>query len=219
MALNINSSFFKFWDRFIDLFFLNIVMLVCCIPVFTIGPAVTAAYAVMLKMVDDEEGYIFKAFFKYFKSNFKKGTVMGILFLVAVYALYIEWQVVTKMEDLNFIFIVIAILSTAIITAAFLYVFPLTARYENTIVKTIKNSFEISVFFLGKTLFIIIIVALEIAIFMWNKWLVLIGILVGPMIVIYTIAGMSKKIFLKIEQDHPCPPDQADTSEEDSDEE
>lgn len=206
MAFNINSSFFKFWNKFIDLFFLNIVMLVCCIPVVTIGPAVTAAYAVLLKMVDDQEGYIFKDYFRYFKSNFKKGTVLGLIFIAAVYALYIEWQVVTKMNDVNFIFIVIAIISSAIVVAALLYVFPLTARYENTVINTIKNSFHISVYFFGKTMFILVIVALEIALFMWNKWLVLVGILVGPMIVIYTIAGMGKKIFLKIEQDNPCPP-------------
>jgi len=206
MALNINSSFFKFWDKLIDLLFLNLIMLVCCIPVFTIGPAVTAAYSVLLKMVDDEEGYIYKDFFKYFKSNFKKGFVLGIIFMAAVYALYIEWQVVTKMDDVNFIFIGIAIISTAIVIAALLYVFPLTARYENSIINTIKNSFHISVYFFGKTIFILIIVALEAALFMWNKWLLLAGILVGPMIVIYTISGMSKKIFLKIEQDNPCPP-------------
>lgn len=205
MAININSSFFKFWDKFIDLFFLNIIMLVCCIPIGTIGPAVTAAYAVLLKMVDDQEGYIYKDFFKYFKSNFKKGFVLGLIALAAVYALYIEWQVVTKMEDVNFIFIVIAIISTAIVIAALLYVFPLTARYENTIINTIKNSFHISVFFFGRTCFILFIIALEIVLFMWNKWLMLAGILVGPMIVIYTIAAMGKRIFLKIEQDNPCP--------------
>jgi len=213
MALNINSSFFKFWNKLIDLLFLNLLMLLCCIPVITIGPAVTAAYAVLLKMVDDEEGYIYKDFFKYFKSNFKKGFILGIIFIAAVYALYIEWQVVTKMDDVNFIFIGIAIISTAIVIAALLYVFPLTARYENTIFNTIKNSFHISVYFFGKTFFILVIVALEIALFMWNKWLMLAGILVGPMIVIYTIAGMGKKIFLKIELDNPCPPAEDNDSE------
>ncbi|MCQ2574317.1 MAG: YesL family protein [Treponema sp.] len=205
MALNINSSFFKFWDKFIDLFFLNLIMLVCCLPVITIGPAVTAAYAVLLKMVDDEEGYIYKSYFKYFKSNFKKGMILGIIFTLAAYALYIEWQVVTKMDDVNFIFIVIAILSTAIVIAGGLYVFPLTARYENTVKNTIKNSYQISIYFFGRTCFILFIIALEIVLFMWNKWLLLAGILVGPMIIIYTIAGMGKKIFLKIEQDNPCP--------------
>ena len=103
MALNINSSFLKFWDKLIDLLFLNLIMLVCCIPIVTIGPAVTAAYAVLLKMVDDEEGYIYKSYFKYFKSNFKKGMIFGILFMAAVYALYIEWQIVTKMNDVNLV--------------------------------------------------------------------------------------------------------------------
>ncbi|MCF0241183.1 MAG: YesL family protein, partial [Treponema sp.] len=66
MAFSPDSKFVKFMSKLVDLFFLNLVMLLCCIPVITAGASVTAAYAVILKMVDDEEGYIFKTFFKEF---------------------------------------------------------------------------------------------------------------------------------------------------------
>lgn len=213
MALSPDSKFIKFMSKLVDILFLNLIMLACCIPVITVGAAVTAAYAVILKMVDDEEGYIFKTFFKEFKANFRQGTILWLIVAVLIYGLYLEWQIVTKL-DVNFIIIAIVIIATAAVICCLLYSFPLIARYKNTIINTIKNSFKISVYYFGSTLLILAVVALEIFLFMWNKWLMLAGILVGPMIVIYTIAGMSKRIFRKIEQDNPCPPAEPEQKEE-----
>ena len=79
MALfNINSSFFKFINKLLDVLLLNLLWILCSLPVVTIGAATCAAFSVTLKMVDDEEGYIVKPFFKYFKQNFKQGTLMWI---------------------------------------------------------------------------------------------------------------------------------------------
>ena len=43
-------------SRAFDLAVLNLLFLLTCIPVFTVGAAVTALYDVMLKLVRDEEG-------------------------------------------------------------------------------------------------------------------------------------------------------------------
>ena len=67
MALfNINSSFFKFINKLLDVLLLNLLWILCSLPVVTIGAATCAAFSVTLKMVDDEEGYFVKPFFKYF---------------------------------------------------------------------------------------------------------------------------------------------------------
>ena len=42
--------------------------------------------------------------------------------------------------------------------------------------------------------------ALEVFIIMWNRWTLLAGIIIGPEFIIYTISGVSKKIFLQIEK-------------------
>ena len=77
MALfNMNSGFFKFINRLLDVLFLNFLWIICSLPIVTIGAATCAAFSISLKMVDDEEGYIGKAFFKEFKKNFKQGTLM-----------------------------------------------------------------------------------------------------------------------------------------------
>ena len=70
MALfNMNSGFFKFINRLLDVLFLNFLWIICSLPIVTIGAATCAAFSISLKMVDDEEGYIGKAFFKEFKKN------------------------------------------------------------------------------------------------------------------------------------------------------
>ena len=73
MALfNMNSGFFKFINRLLDVLFLNFLWIICSLPIVTIGAATCAAFSISLKMVDDEEGYIGKSFFKEFKKNLSR---------------------------------------------------------------------------------------------------------------------------------------------------
>ena len=65
-----------------DLICLNVLWLICCIPVITIGASTTALYTVMLRLVRNEEGYIFRGFFKAFKLNFKQSTIIWIILLL-----------------------------------------------------------------------------------------------------------------------------------------
>ena len=61
---NIDGKFFGVLSRLADLVILNLLFLVCCIPVVTVGAAVTAMYSVTWKMAEEKEGYILKGFFK-----------------------------------------------------------------------------------------------------------------------------------------------------------
>lgn len=201
MALfNINSSFFKFINKLLDVLLLNLLWILCSLPVVTIGAATCAAFSVTLKMVDDEEGYIVKPFFKYFKQNFKQGTLMWLVTAPQIYLLYLLWQLVFKSDDINAIIIIGVIFLTALSISMNIYSYPLIARYENSLKKIIKNSFGISIQYFGKTIILIAVIALEFFLILWNRWTLLVGIIIGPEFVIYTISGVSKKIFLQIEK-------------------
>lgn len=150
-------------------------------------------------MVDDEEGYIAKMFFKSFKENFKQGTLMWIFTAVCFYFAWIMWQVVIKADNVNFLLILGTIIYTAIIAAANLYTYPLIVRYENSFLNMIKNSFAISLQYFGRTIFLLALIALEIVLILWNKLTLIVGILIGPEFIIYTISGIAKRIFIKIE--------------------
>ena len=72
---SMDNPFFQFIGKLVDLVWLNILTLVCCLPVFTAGAALSAMYSVLIKMALKEEGVITKPFFRAFKENLKK---MGI---------------------------------------------------------------------------------------------------------------------------------------------
>ena len=46
-----------------------------CIPIFTIGPALTALNYVTLKMANNKDPYIIRSFFKSFRQNFKQALI------------------------------------------------------------------------------------------------------------------------------------------------
>ncbi|MBO5999901.1 MAG: YesL family protein, partial [Lachnospiraceae bacterium] len=66
---SMDSPLMKVLSRVADLLILNLLTVVCCIPVITAGAAFSAMYYVLLKMVRGEEGYIVKQYFKAFKEN------------------------------------------------------------------------------------------------------------------------------------------------------
>ena len=55
---DMNNTFFRFMSKVADLCILNIICVICCIPVITAGASITAMYYVTLKMVRNEEAYI-----------------------------------------------------------------------------------------------------------------------------------------------------------------
>lgn len=197
---NINSGFSKFVNRLLDVLFLNLLWILFSLPIFTIGAATCAAFSVTLKMVDDEEGYVGKMFINAFKENFKQASLMWLITAPCIYVLYLEWQVVLKLDDISALVIIGAIFSTAFVIAMNLYTYPLIARYENSLKNMIKNSFGICMTYFGRTLFLWFLIALEVLIIFWNNWTLLVGILIGPEFIIFTVSGISKRIFQQIDK-------------------
>jgi len=187
-------------SRLVDVCFLNILWVVFSLPLITIGGATIAAYSVVLKMVDDEEAYILKSFIQAFRKNFKQGTVLWLLNAAAFYALYIDVQLVFKSEQPSVFLCVVSILSIAVIFCIFVYAYPLTARYDNTLWNNLHNSFSISIRYPLRTFIIFVVCTVEIYLFTFNMLMVVFGILVGPIILVYTVSGAAKRIFLKIEK-------------------
>ena len=197
---NTDGGFYKFISRFFDLVKLNFLWLLFCLPVITIGASTTAAYGVALKMVDDEESYIARSFVREFKRNFKQGTVLGLIFIVATYAIYLDYEINRISEDGSIPLIIIGILSAFIYVSAMLYSFPLLARYENSVIGTIQNSMEISRRYFGRTLLITGVLAVEFTVFNFNSILQGIGFFFGGAFGIFTVAAFAKRIFQEIER-------------------
>lgn len=138
---DMNNKFFRFMSKVADLCILNIICVVCCIPVITAGASITAMYYVTLKMVRNEEAYIVRSFFKSFKQNFKQATIINLIMLLIGLVLYVDLNVSKAMQGgAGQIFHVIFMAFALIYFILFLYVYPVLARFYNTIKNTIKNA-------------------------------------------------------------------------------
>ena len=192
---DLDSPVMRFLNRLADLLILNFLMIACCIPVITIGAAHTAMHYVLLKMVRGEEGYLIRGFFKSFKTNFKQATVLWLIMLLVV-LVYIGDALIFHYSLLQFpkaLVIAILLLMTAV------YVFPLQARFENSIKNTLKNAMILAFANLPKTILMLVFYALPLVIgYFWAYSLIFV-IMFGITVPAYGAAWLYSGIFKKFE--------------------
>ncbi|MCI7062653.1 MAG: YesL family protein [Lachnospiraceae bacterium] len=199
---SVDSPLYKFMSRLMDIFKLNCMWLLCSIPIVTMGAATTAAYTITLKMVDDEEGYIAEPFWREFKANLKKGSITGVIILFACYAVYLDFQLYHAVKQHSIMFLIIGVVGIYLIFMHGVFAFPLLARYENSIINTMKNSYSIAAKFLGRTAFLAVLLAIEVIIILWNLTTMFAGLLIGPACIMLTISGFASSFFKVIEREN-----------------
>ncbi len=198
---SVDGKLFQFLRRLTDILKLNILWLLCSLPLVTFGPATVAAFDVTMKMIDDTEGYVARQFLKSFKANLKNGIPLGILFLVGAYSLWLDFQL-AMIPDLHpFLFLAMFILFVFAFVACFIYAFALSARYENTLVRTIKNSYDIFLRHIVRNGGLVLVLALEVVIFFWSSTTLFLFILIGPACLFLTISGWAVPMFREIEKE------------------
>src|SRR5699024_10557514 len=96
---SMDNKFFVFMGKVADLCLLNLVCLACCIPIVTAGASITALYYVTLKMVRNEESYIFRSFFKSFKHNCRYPPIIHMIMFAAAVFLHLDTHIVQSMRQ------------------------------------------------------------------------------------------------------------------------
>lgn len=190
----------KALSRICDFMLLNIMWVFCSIPVFTLGASTTALYTVMMKIVRNEEGYIVRGFLKAFKENFKKSTILCLILIVAGVVIGADlWFSLAMKYDLRLVFQCIFLLLSLIWLCTVIYVFPLTACYENTIINTIKNALLLSAAKLPYTILLLIITAGPVIFTFYNSRNLVIGtalwISIGVSLVTWLNSFILHKVF------------------------
>lgn len=157
---NMDNKFFTFMSRVADLIILNILCIVCCIPIVTIGPSISAMFYVTMKMVRNEESYIVRGFFKSFKQNLKQGIVINLIMLAAAVLLAIDISICRGTAgSLGKVLLVIFMMILVVYLMLFMYIYPVLAKFYNTIKNTFTNAFLMSIRHLPYTALMILISA------------------------------------------------------------
>ncbi|MCI9188900.1 MAG: DUF624 domain-containing protein [Lachnospiraceae bacterium] len=206
-------------NKVADLMILNILTVFCCIPIITAGASMTAMHYVALKMARNEECYIARDFFKSFKLNFRQGTAIWLIELFIILILTGDFLIMsrTEMSFGNVIKVILTVIAfLALFT--FMFVFPVLAKFENTVMRTIKNAFFIGVLQFPKTIAMMVLAVLPLVLFLFFPQITPIVFLFGMTVPAWLSAKMYSGYFRKLEDQITAASAPAETPEEGEDE-
>ena len=177
---NLDNKFFQGLSKVVDCVILSVLWVFCCIPMattfflawqsasvfgwilywltsFLAGPATTALYYAVNKVIRHGRSYLWKEYWHAFKSNFKQATAIWLILLAAGIVLGFDfWFFVSGQMSLNGAVrtAMTAVSGGLLLIYLFIitYVFPLQARFYNPVKRTLFNAFFMSVRHLFQTI-------------------------------------------------------------------
>lgn len=158
---NYDNPIWRFVGKVGDMIVLNILWVICCIPVVTIGVSTTALYYCTLKIVRDEENGNIRMFFKSFKENLVQSTIIWIIMLAIGIVLGFDlffFLKVFQMPAQTMRFLAVAFTGAVLLIwlLMLLYIFPIQARFVNPVKRTFMNAFFMSIRHLGRTILMLL---------------------------------------------------------------
>ena len=197
---DLDSPLMNVLNKMADLMWLNILTLICCIPVITAGAALTSMHYVALKIVRNEVSYITRSFFKSFKTNFRQATLIWLLLMLVAAILGGDYYIITK-SGMQFsqVLVVLIMAAGVLVICTSLYVFPVLAKFDNTIMGTIRNAFIMSILQLPKTVVMFVMAFFPLIIYLVSLRLIPIIFLFGFSLPAYASAMLYNKFFQKLE--------------------
>ena len=150
-------------------------------------------------MVKNEEGYIFRGFLKAFKSNFKQSTLIWLILLLLGIVWTVDFRVAGFMPGMAGIILRAIFLALGfILLSVMIYIFPLTARYENGIKATFKNALILTVAKLPYTFLMVAIVVAAVFASLWSAFTLLFSLPLWLVIGVSLIAWVNSYILRRV---------------------
>lgn len=138
---NVDNVVFRAIDKIGKIFLLNMLWVICSLPIVTMGASTTALMYSSMKL-HKNEGYWHRNFFKSFKENFKQSTGIFLLFLLAGALLAADFMLGGQAKNsFGFFMQVLAGIFAIPYFLTLLYVFGVQSRFVNKVKDTIRYSF------------------------------------------------------------------------------
>jgi uncharacterized membrane protein YesL len=185
-------------STFLALVALNVVYLVACLPIVTIGAATAALYEVMIRFSDEESGRPLRDWFTAFRTDFGRATLVSLALLVPCLVLAFSgffWMSLTHV--LAGAASALAFVGAVYLLAAFLYGMAQVAYFRNTVRQTIKNSLLLPVVEPVRTLGIVLIPVTGIVLTILFPPFVILLLTIGVAIGAYASAFLFRSVFTR----------------------
>lgn len=157
------KPFFLYWEvyfrKFWKLIQLNLLFLLFCIPIVTIGPALCAMQKVMKDFVNGRGTFLFSDFWQAFKSNFKLGFLFELLDIVAFFLLTVASNFYRQMAaDTPFYYVLLILTLIVLVTWTMmnLYMWIMIPILDMKFKPMLKNAFYLSILGIKQNLITIV---------------------------------------------------------------
>ena len=201
-AFDTDNFLMRFSEKVLDIVTVNLLFVVSCLPIVTIGIAKISLYQTIFEITKSRRVPVFKTYIRAFKQNFKLGLQLGLLelgiVLISVLDLYLFWG----QEGLAFQLLKVICLGILIfLTLVMLASYPIAARYELAWKEVLQKglllvSFNFPWFFLMLVILFLIVMVLYLSAFS-----LLLGgsafLLFGFGLLVFIQTGLMEKIFAK----------------------
>ncbi|MFP3088862.1 DUF624 domain-containing protein [Treponema sp. TIM-1] len=135
------GGLYAWMEKFFDAVALNLLWLLCSLPLVTAGAAVTAFYYAMVKAIRRERGHIFAEFWRSFRLNFVKATLIWIFFAVLIFLLFVNRNIAADIGGYFGVFLLcFYTVIAALLLGVLMYAFPVLSRFHMTIPQVVKLS-------------------------------------------------------------------------------
>lgn len=148
-------TFMEVMENAADLFLLSVLWILCCIPLVTISTSTAALYFAVVKSIRKKYGHPICEFWSYFKSNWKQGIGLSLLYDVVFFALAAQsigiYHMPLKTEIIN-LYNVVNIWAWLLFLAMTIYLFPVFSRFVYGTFETMKVAIIMAIRHLFSTL-------------------------------------------------------------------
>ncbi|WP_390405466.1 YesL family protein [Lacticaseibacillus jixiensis] len=208
---NSDSLFTHVGSKLANLTILNLIYLLTCLPIVTIGVSTTALFKVTFSMVNEhQDTKLVRTYFKAWKDNFGRGLSLGLIQLWLLILLLVLLQIQQALSALSFVIGGIVVLGAAILYGIlFVYVYGYSARYHDKLWHSIKACVVMGVIKWRQTAVLLITVISCLLVLPSTAWLLALGMMVfvlfGFALLAYLAVPVQMAVFTAFEphSQHP----------------
>lgn len=163
-----------------NLIVLNVLTILCSLPIVTAGASMTALYTMVMRMARKEEGSLLKGYFQAFRDNFRQATVLWIIFggLIAFMTFDI-WLLRAVSGTFGTVYRVLLFMIILVFTMVLIHVFAVLARFDNTIKNTAKNALLFCVGKLPQAVLMLVLTVIPVALLTVSFRFISVNFLIG----------------------------------------
>ena len=154
-----DGTFYTVTGKIFDIIAISLYWLVGCIPLITIGSAFSAMYATVTKVIRADQSSAMLEFWRVYRRDIKAAIPLWLLYAGLLFLLLLNFGIVRSNAAglVGLFFLVLYAIVILLVLLSACYAFALLSRFDMPVGWQIKMSFYMTVRYLPRSLFLLIL--------------------------------------------------------------